>query len=281
MSLVEIKILAAVSILAIGIIGGVIPLLAARHDASRRFLSLGNALSGGIFLGIGFIHLLPEASEALEGVSDYPVAPLLTAIGVVVLLLIDRVLFELGATADRDSSADARQPIYPMVLLVMLSIHSIVTGIALGIESEVAASVLVLFAILCHKGSEAFALMVSVQAAGADRKRLRQVLTIFVLMTPTGIILGALASGLFEGHAAHLVEGSFNALAAGTFIYIAILDVIDVEMSRKDDHIAHFVRSSLLGIDDVPMPERDRDRILKFILIFIGLASMAILALWV
>ena len=279
MSLLEIKILAAVSILAIGIVGGVIPLLAARHDASRRFLSLGNALAGGIFLGVGFIHLLPEAGEALKGVVDYPIAPLLTAFGVVVLLLVDRVLFDVSGKTD--TGADVHQPIYPVVLLAMLSIHSIITGIALGIESEVAASLLVMIAILSHKGSAAFALMVSVQAAGADRERLRRVLIIFVLMTPIGIILGTLASGLFEGYTAHLAEGSFNALAAGTFIYIAILDVIDVEMSRKDDRIARFVRSSLHGIDDAAMPEQDKDRILKFILIFVGLASMAVLALWV
>ena len=96
MSLLEIKFTAALAILAVGIVGGIIPLLAARHDASHRFLSLGNALAGGIFLGAGFIHLLPEATEALEGAVDYPLAPLLAAVGVVVLLLIDRVLFESG-----------------------------------------------------------------------------------------------------------------------------------------------------------------------------------------
>jgi len=281
MSLFELKVVAALAILAVGVVGGVIPLLAARHDTSRRFLSLGNALAGGIFLGAGFIHLLPEAGEALEGVVDYPLAPLLAAVGVVALLLIDRVLFETSHGVESGEDGDARQPIYPLVLLVVLSIHSVIAGIALGIEPEVAASLLVMTAILFHKGSAAFALMVSVQAAGADRRRLRRVLTIFVVMTPLGIMLGALASGIFQGDAALLVEGSFNALAAGTFIYVAILDVIDAEMTRTDDRIAHFVRSSLLGEDDVPMPEKDTDRIAKFVLIFVGLISMAVLALWV
>ena len=281
MSLLELKIIAALAILAVGIVGGIIPLLAARHATSRRFLSLGNALAGGIFLGAGFIHLLPEAGEALEGVVDYPLAPLLAAVGVVALLLIDRVLFETGHGMDADEGTGARQPIYPLVLLVVLSIHSVIAGIALGIEPEVAASLLVMIAILSHKGSAAFALMVSVQAAGADRRRLRRVLTIFVVMTPLGIMLGTLASGVFEGNTALLVEGSFNALAAGTFIYVAILDVIDAEMTRTDDRIAHFVRSSLLGEEDVPMPEEDTDRIAKFVLIFVGLISMAVLALWV
>ena len=281
MSLLELKIIAVLAILAVGVVGGIIPLLAARHDTSRRFLSLGNALAGGIFLGAGFIHLLPEAGEALEGVVDYPLAPLLAAVGVVALLLIDRVLFEAGHAAEAGEDAATRQPIYPLVLLVVLSIHSVIAGIALGIESELAASLLVMIAILSHKGSAAFALMVSVQAAGADRARLKRVLAIFVVMTPLGIMLGTLASGFFEGHAALLVEGSFNALAAGTFVYVAILDVIDAEMFRTDDRIAHFVRSSLLGDDDVPMPAQDTDRITKFVLISVGLVSMAILALWV
>ena len=281
MSLIEIKVIAALAILAVGIVGGVIPLLAARHEASRRFLSLGNALAGGIFLGAGFMHLLPEGAEALEGVVDYPLAPLLAAVGVVALLLIDRVLFEAGHSTEADNDPGSRQPLYPLVLLVVLSIHSIIAGIALGIESELAASLLVMVAILSHKGSAAFALMVSVQAAGADRRRLWRVLTIFVVMTPLGILLGTLASGMFDGHAARLVEGSFNALAAGTFIYVAILDVIDSEMFRTDDRVAHFVRSSLLGEDDVPMPAEDADRKAKFVLITIGLSSMAVLALWV
>ena len=47
-------------------------MLAARHHGSRRFLSLGNSLAGGIFLGAGFIHLLPEAGEALREHSSIP-----------------------------------------------------------------------------------------------------------------------------------------------------------------------------------------------------------------
>ncbi len=68
-SLLTIKIFAARSILAVGIAGGIIPLLAAGRHGSHRSLSLANSLAGGIFLGMGFIHLLPEASEALTRIS--------------------------------------------------------------------------------------------------------------------------------------------------------------------------------------------------------------------
>lgn len=278
-SLLAVKIVAVVSILAVGILGGIIPLLAARQRESHRFLSLGNSLAGGIFLGVGFIHLLPEAGEVFEEIFEYPLAPLLAAVGVGVLLLIDRVLFETYTQPSQDQGT--RQPIYPLVLLVVLSIHSVIAGVALGLEAEIATSMLVMLGILFHKGSATFALMVSVHASGADRRRLWTVLTIFVAMTPLGIVLGAVTSNLLENRAAVLIEGAFNALAAGTFIYIAILDVLNAEMSRIDDRVAHFIRSTWTGKDDVPMPARDTDRIFKYVLVLVGLAGMAVLGIWV
>lgn len=278
-SLLTIKIVAALSILAVGVAGGIIPLLASRHHGSHRFLSLGNSLAGGIFLGVGFIHLLPEAGEIFEEMFEYPLAPLLAAGGVGLLLLTDRVLFEAYTRPGQQKGT--REPIYPLVLLVVLSIHSLIAGVALGLEAEVATSVLVMLGILFHKGSAAFALMVSVHASGAPTRRLWTVLAIFVAMTPLGIVLGAVASNLVAGQAALLIEGSFNALAAGTFIYIAILDVINAEMSRIDDRVAQFIRSTLAGTDDVPMPTKDTDRIFKFVLVLVGLAGMAILGIWV
>lgn len=278
-SLLAIKIAAVVAILAVAAVGGTIPILATRHHASHRFFSLGNSLAGGIFLGAGFIHLLPEAAELLGSVVEYPLAPLLAAVGVAVLLLIDRVVLETRAGPDQDKARS--RPIYPYVLLVVLSIHSVTAGVALGLQSEAVTSLLVLVAILCHKGSAGFALVVSMVAAGAERRRLWTVLAVFASMTPLGIVLGTIASGILEGPAAVAIEGSFNALAAGTFIYIAILDVINAEMSSADDRVAHFVRSAMVGDDDLPMPAQDTDRVLKFVLVVVGLLSMAAIGIWI
>lgn len=282
MTLLTIKVVAGLAILGIGILGGIIPLVAAERQASRRFFSLGNALAGGIFLGVGFMHLLPEANEVLSELIEYPLAPLLAAAGVAVLLWIDRVLFERaqGSTGDQ-SGEHTHKPIYPYILLAALSIHSLVAGIALGLEPEVAASLLVMVGILLHKGSAAFALMVSAHSSGMERKNLNVLLTIFVLMTPVGILLGTIASGFLDGETVQMSEGIFNALAAGTFIYIAILDVIGAEMSRIEDRRARFVSSALIGEDDVDMPVTDTDRTLKFLLVVVGLGSMALLGLWV
>ena len=280
-SLPALKFIAALSVLAVGVLGGIIPLLAAHLQASQRFFSLGNALAGGIFLGVGFTHLLPEAEEMLSGFTDYPLGPLLAAAGIAILLWIDRVYFESMGTVSGEESGEQRRPVYPMVMLAALSIHSVITGIALGLEPEVAASLLVMTGILLHKGSASFALMVSAHAAGLSTSSLRTVLAIFVLMTPLGILFGTTVSSLMQGESAELVKGVFNALAAGTFIYVAVMDVIGGEMARIEDRMAHFVSSALVGTDDAAMPVHDSDRLLKFLLVLFGLGSMAVLGIWV
>ena len=278
MSPLAIKIIAGLAIFGIAIVGGMIPILVAKQQASRRYLSLGNALAGGIFLGVGFVHLLPEADEALRKLVDYPLAPLLAALGVGLLLLVDRVVLEGRNSMLVQEEERTKPPFYAFVLLIVLSVHSIIAGMALGLQPESAAVLVVMLGILFHKGSAAFALIVTAHSAG--NRKLWQTLWLFSVMTPLGIVFGTVAGQVFEGRTALIFEGSFNAVAAGTFIYVAVMDVLDSEMSRERDRIAHYVRSSLMGEDDVPMPEQDRDRALKFALVMIGIGTMAVMGLW-
>lgn len=272
------KILAGLAILAVAVIGGAIPILVARQRASRRYLSLGNALAGGIFLGVGFVHLLPEADETLRQLVDYPLAPLLAALGVGLLLLIDRVVLEGRNSVLGQEGEPTRPPFYAFVLLIVLSVHSIIAGMALGLQPEAAAVLVVMLGILFHKGSAAFALIVTAHSAG--NRALWQTLALFSVMTPIGILIGTVAGQVFQGTTALAFEGGFNAIAAGTFIYVAVMDVLNAEMSRERDRVAHYVRSALMGEDDVPMPEQDRDRTLKFVLVVVGIAAMAVMGLW-
>lgn len=274
MSVFTFKLLAALAIIAVAMLGGLIPLLTSRRAGRRRFFSLGNAFAGGLFLGIGFMHLLPEGFELLEAF-EYPLAALLTASGFGVLLLLDRVVF-----SDLDVVDASSRSAYSYLLLALLSMHSVVAGIALGLEPHVLASLAVLLGILCHKSAAAFALMVSAHAAGMSIGQKKGVLAAFAAMTPLGLLGGAFAAELLakDGHETALVEGSFNALAAGTFIYMAILHIIDAELASRESRLARVVASSIAGDDDVPMPLKDDDRAAKFVLVAAGIAVMALLA---
>ncbi len=254
MDLSTIKFLSALAIIAVGVAGGIVPIIAGRSEDSRRFFSLGNAFAGGVFLGAGLIHLLPDGANKLSGASEYPVAGLLATFGLALLLLIDRVLF---SHRQFDGEVDHDVRTYPYVLTVILSVHSIIAGISLGLETHVSTSVVILLAILSHKGSAAFALMVSLHAGGFSRARQKRVLFLFVMMTPVGLLVGIVASASLLSSTATLIEGAFDALTAGTFIYVAVLDIIDEELSKDEDKLA------------------------KFTLIVVGIAFMALLAQWV
>ncbi len=251
MSLLTLKAVSAFAIIAVGVIGGAIPIVARRWEGSRKLFSRGNAFAGGIFLGAGLIHLLPDGTEKLEGVSDYPLAGLLAALSLALLLLIDRVLF----THD-DLAGSAGSTAAPYVLTVVLSVHSIIAGTSLGLETHVSTTIVILLAILFHKGSASFALMVSTHKAGMPVGTQKGILAIFVTMTPLGLFLGSAASAVLTGDTATLVEGSFDALAAGTFLYVAVLDIIDEELADEED------------------------RLTKFGLILLGIVFMAVLAIW-
>ena len=197
MELLPVKLLAGLGIIVVTVIGGAIPLLAASRQVGWRFFSLGNAFAGGIFLGVGFIHLLPEGIHELEEVVDYPLGALLAAIGVGLLLLIDRVIFDRGhghGHGEVPAGGAPQGAIYPYMLLVLLSIHSIAAGIALGLEEHLTTVIILVIGILSHQGSEAFAFVVSTHAAGLEARRQKIMLTILSLTVPVGILAGLATS---------------------------------------------------------------------------------------
>ena len=279
--IVTVKAISFVVILAIAIVGGLIPLVSAKSTNSERFFSLGNAFAGGLFLGVGFIHLLPEGMEMLGAYSEFPWGAVTATAGFGVLLLLDRILFPEYRVGDslRNSGTET---IYPYVLLAMLSIHSIVAGIALGLEEHVAAAATLLIGIVFHKGPAAFALILSTHMAGIGRSRQKAFLAFFCVMTPLGIVLGVSSSVVFATSSGvyGVMQGVFNAFAAGTFIYIAVIDIIDKELTTHQLQIARYTVSAVVGEDDVPMPRQGDDRLAKFVLIVVGIVLVAWISDW-
>ena len=60
------KIISFLIIISVSLIFGLIPLYSNSCRKSSKLLGLANAFSGGLFMGIGLFHLLPEAGENFE-----------------------------------------------------------------------------------------------------------------------------------------------------------------------------------------------------------------------
>lgn len=255
MGIVEIKLAAATLIFLSGLVGGMLPLRFDESERSKRLLALGNGFAGGIFLGAGLIHMLGDAQMGFSSLAfDYPVALLIAGGGFLAVLFLEMVA--LQGREDVGAMSGGTNAVYPFLLIVVLSVHSLIAGTALGLETSVAASAALVVAILAHKGSAAFALGVSLKTARFERRRMGMLVALFSCMTPLGVLLGFAFSQTLADSTAVLVEALFDALAAGTFVYVAVLDIIEETFAEKVD----------LG--------------LKFLVLLLGFFGMALLALW-
>lgn len=48
------------------LIVGILPVLSKSFQSSPKWTGIANAFAGGIFLGVGLLHLLPEADEVIN-----------------------------------------------------------------------------------------------------------------------------------------------------------------------------------------------------------------------
>ena len=230
-------ILWAVIIAAVGGMGVFAPWLAARGGNSNT-IAYGNSFAGGVLLAAGLIHLLADASDGFASAYpnlDYPAAYAVATLAFILVLGLERVIPRAmeagGSNVDPESAAmlDAgtKSGIAPYLLLVTLSIHSLIAGVTLGISSTAGAGVL-LVAIIAHKGAAGFALGSTFREAAVPPRTRIPALLVFVGSTPLGVILGGLAIELF-GQGSGAAEAWFKAVAAGTFLYIATLDIVREE----------------------------------------------------
>jgi zinc transporter 1/2/3 len=227
------KFLVSLIILCIALIFGLFPILIRANDLTKKILSYGESFAGGIFLGAGLIHLLPDAQNGLHTVfnSTYPLAFVICAFTILALRMIEEGTIKLLVCHNEACKHPHLQPWLAYLLAILLSIHSVIAGIALGVETALSTFIIIFIAIIAHKGSAAFALGVSMRKQGLTKNIMLQLMLLFSLMTPIGIIFGSFFAHCLAANSGQFISGIFNAIAAGTFIYIAfhIVDTKETE----------------------------------------------------
>lgn len=237
-----VKVFGTVVILLLTLAGGFAPVLLRGGVRGTRWLVLSNAFAGGVFLGAALLHMLPHAlaghayfEEAHAGHGHAnPSAFLLLAGGFLFILFIEKVLPQrrdfdeprMVEEAMEHRHHDFQGVRYPAILLLALSIHAFFAGLALGSVDQVETIVALLVAILAHKLIESFALGVTLANSPYPRKVVTRLLILFALVTPFGIFMGSVLTRAAFGHSADIAYVAFNAIAAGTFLYIATMDIL-------------------------------------------------------
>jgi len=221
-------------ILLAAILGALPPLLGRWSD---RQLHLFVAFGAGVFLGAVFFHLVPET------IADQPnvLTNFMILNGFMVVLFVERVLVR-HRHHDCDEVAEHRHHVVGISAFIGLSIHSLMAGFALGASFVAPRMALVIFlAIVSHKSVAAFSLATVFRLSDIPRKRVLVMLAVFALCTPIGALLSLpLIHRLSDLHVAIP-----TALAAGSFIYVATMDLLPEAFHETQKRFSTFVALSI------------------------------------
>lgn len=262
MTLFTLKWLATIVIFIVTVIAGIWPL---RHKHKATVLHnhnhnhhtchvfefpKGEALATGIFLAAALLHLLPDAAKAFyEAGYEYPVPFLVASISFLLLLCLEHI----GQSFYKDPTFFFSG--MALLAAIILSLHSFLEGAAIGLSANLGTAILIITAVVAHKGADSIALCTQLLRSHFHLPILLLIFAIFSLMTPLGILAGGAVVSITNKHS--LLTPTFNALAAGTFFYMGTLHGLD--------------RASLI---------RHCCNLREFTLMLIGFIMMALVAIW-
>lgn len=207
------------AIFVVSLAGGLIPLIRRWSD---EWLHLFISFGAGIFLGVVFLHLLPEAMRQ----SESGAVPWLILGGFLLVLSIEKVLLR-----GEEPGYDQSHKVISMTALLGLSAHSVIAGIGLALgcrQGDLAQMIFI--SILAHKATAAFSLCTLFLLARLSRRKMIGMLLLFSLMTPAGaLIIGPVLAGAGGEALSHL-----TALTTGTFMYVATADLLPEVFHTKE-----------------------------------------------
>lgn len=196
--------------------------------------SLGETIATGVFLGAGLIHMLPESSEGFSELHyHYPFAYLITGLVFLLFLWFEHLCKELYHRDCKTNRHDHTQhlnshekhPAFAIFAWLMLSIHSLVLGAALGLSTDFAVLIMLFLAIIAHKWAESFSLAVQLKKSSMSMLKSKLFFLVFMLMTPIGIFIGSYLEQDIKTNSP--IDPILMAISAGTFLYLGTLHGLD------------------------------------------------------
>ncbi len=195
-----------------------------------KFFDLFLSFGAGVLLSAAFLHMIPASIPALG-----PSTGVFLFAGYFLMTLIER--FTMAHPCGEEACPSHR---IGVVALFGLSIHSVISGMALGVglsgPVDLHTSIALLAAILVHKVPETLALMSLLAVSGWTGGRGIGALLIFAAMGPGGILAGS----LIQGGGERFMSGAL-AVSAGTFLYIASSDLLPHLHRKMKEEWINFV----------------------------------------
>ena len=226
--------------LCITLFSGAIPFYKRLTSDTTFEFPLGQAFAAGIFLGAALLHMLADSSSSFNQLGyHYPFAFLIAGAMFLALLLLEHIGREIYQHEGEHSWQ------FAALACLMLSVHSLLEGAALGLANSWTLSIIILVAIMAHKWAASFALAVQINRSKLNINLSILFFLIFAVMTPLGIFFGTLISNHLQN--INLLAPIFNALAAGTFLYLGTLHGLSRAVMVQQCCNLHYYKLVIIG----------------------------------
>jgi zinc transporter 1/2/3 len=130
--------------------------------------------------------------------------------------------------------------------MFVLSIHSLIEGLALGVQLTEEGVIAIFVAIISHKWVESLALGSSLMRSNTSTSTIVILAVVYSFVTPTGILLGFLSQQILSGTYSVAFTAIITGISAGTFVYIATIDILTEEFRTTRDRFPKFA-STVFG----------------------------------
>jgi len=265
------------AILAASLMGGYLPFL--RH-VTHSWLQFYLSLAAGVMLGAAFFHVMPEAIE-LSGPNLFG---WWMSLGTVGLFCIERFiaphshevngskgdqkwhptkdLLDHGhphyhehetAPGHAHEPRAAAPPVAGWMAVLGLTIHTFMNGVGLAGEVQVEASkvfwpgLAIFLAIVLHKPADALAISTVLSRKGTNRRVISLVQFGFAAMIPIGVLAFHVSRGAIAESLESQLTGAALAFSAGTFLFIALSDLLPEVQFHTHDRLWLFL-ALVLGV---------------------------------
>lgn len=217
---------ALISILIVAIAGGWAPLTRRKRVRDKSGFQMGEAFSSGVFLALSMLIMLPASHHLLTKAHPGLIFPLSAAGCLTAFVVLLAMAHWMKSGKFGEENANMPGPAIPLIMTVMIAIPSFLLGTALAMSTSLAA-VMMLLAIIVHKGSAGFALALNLVRSTLSPVQTWIVYLCFACSTPAGILVGDGVHLFITGYTELLIKGIILGLASGVFLYMATLHEFD------------------------------------------------------
>lgn len=175
--------------------------------------------SAGAVIGVAFFDLIPESIEISSGIYDISSITLITAIGFIIYMILDRTIFFHSHNDHDEQDIHNKRGILGAT---SLSLHSLLDGIAIGLAFQVSSELglVVAIAVLVHDFSDGLNTVNMIIKNNGSKKSAFKWLIVDSLAPVLGVI-----STMFFTLPTNILS-IVLAIFAGSFLYIGASDLL-------------------------------------------------------